>query len=216
MCASRKRWTFTPVALDNNWNCVFIDSIKLGVRGKPCCPTCEGWDLVIYWSSLTCYLKAWSCDTHGSGSWQTHCLLPRRTSSLVFLLPLSKIPNTSAVSTLWHHAMWVSQEWIFLRHWSERHETMLKILPGVFSGRFFRSQQNFVPEVSPLAKPAPSPFAGNSTIYARAVSEPSPGQSGTAGTSLPAVPSSGNKSLRFKCFFVYEIKSTRPIANCLC
>ena len=79
-----------------------------------------------------------------------------------------------------------------------------------------KCQQNFVPEVSPLAKPMLSPFAGNSTIYARPASEMSPEQPGEAETSFPEVPSSGNKSLRFKCFFVYEIKSTRPIANCLC
>lgn len=120
--------------------CVFVDLIKHGARGKLCCPACEGWDLVIYWSPLTSYSKARSCETYCSGSWQTHWLLSHRTSSLVFLLSLSKIPpsNTSVVPTRWHHTTWVSQEWHFLSHQWEEHEVPLKILPGVFSGRVFR------------------------------------------------------------------------------
>lgn len=201
--------------------CVFVDLIKHGVRGKLCCPACEGWDLVIYWSPLTSYSKARSCETYCSGSWQTHWLLSHRTSSLVFLLPLSKIPpsNTSVVPTRWHHTTWVSQEWHFFkpsvrRTWGNTENFAWCVLRQGFQKG--KRQQNFIPEVSPLSNPTLSPFAGNPTIYARAASETSPEQPGEAGTSLPAVPSSGNESLRFKRFFVYEIKSTRPITNCLC
>lgn len=213
-----------PGALDEDWNFLvayLLSRSRAGWGGKLCCPTCERWELVIFLvpsNSLLKGMELWNRQFRElinpllafpqdfisgllSASFQNpslqhlcglHPAAPRNVGEprVEFFKPSVRRMRDNAENFAWCVSRQVFQKG--------------------------KRQQNFIPEVSPLSKWMLSPFAVKSTIYARPASETSLEQPGEAGTSLPEVPSSGNESPSFESFFVYEIKSTRPIANCLC
>lgn len=90
------------IKIEMLWLCICWSNMGWG---RNCWPTCESWDLVIYWSPLVLYWKPWSSDVNSWRIGWTHQFLSYRNSSLLFILPLSKFPPSlpSVVSILRLH-----------------------------------------------------------------------------------------------------------------